>query len=195
MLNRLEAVAYHRGIEALRARSVYGAAITGMPQIVINADRTLLHRYGLNINDINRIINTAFAGKAGSLVCEAKAFRHGSRTERSTAAKPYRCTESANSHPAGVLECPYAWWQKVAIAEGPNQIQREDAQRRIIVGFNVKLAVMCELVVEELQQKVSGKIKLLRVTTLPMVAHLKHWKLRRKKRLGIAVPVPCCLFC
>jgi cobalt-zinc-cadmium resistance protein CzcA len=27
---------------------------------------------------------------------------------------------------------------KVEITEGPNQIQREDAKRRIVVGFNVR---------------------------------------------------------
>jgi cobalt-zinc-cadmium resistance protein CzcA len=41
----------------------------------------------------------------------------------------------------------------VAIKDGPNQIQREDAKRRIVVGFNVRGRDV-QSIVNELQQKV-----------------------------------------
>ncbi len=47
---------------------------------------------------------------------------------------------------------------EVEIIEGPNQIQREDAKRRIIVGFNVRGRDV-QSMVKELQQKIETKYK------------------------------------
>ncbi|WP_449436937.1 efflux RND transporter permease subunit [Pedobacter steynii] len=46
----------------------------------------------------------------------------------------------------------------VQIKDGPNQIQREDAKRRIVVGFNVRGRDV-QTIVGELQQKVNQQIK------------------------------------
>jgi cobalt-zinc-cadmium resistance protein CzcA len=35
-----------------------------MPQVVIDYNRAAIAQYGLNIQDINRIVNTAFAGQS-----------------------------------------------------------------------------------------------------------------------------------
>ncbi|GAW90454.1 cation efflux system plasma membrane protein [Flavobacterium psychrophilum] len=42
----------------------------------------------------------------------------------------------------------------VTITEGPNQIQREDAKRRIVIGFNVRGRDV-QSIVTELQDKVN----------------------------------------
>lgn len=47
----------------------------------------------------------------------------------------------------------------VNIKNGPNQIQREDAKRRIVVGFNVRGRDV-QSIVTELQSKVDAKIDL-----------------------------------
>jgi cobalt-zinc-cadmium resistance protein CzcA len=47
---------------------------------------------------------------------------------------------------------------KCSIKNGPNQIQREDAKRRIVVGFNVRGRDV-QSIVNELQQKVDKQIK------------------------------------
>jgi cobalt-zinc-cadmium resistance protein CzcA len=36
--------------------------VAGLPQIVINYNRSQIANYGLNIEDINHIVSTAFAG-------------------------------------------------------------------------------------------------------------------------------------
>jgi cobalt-zinc-cadmium resistance protein CzcA len=43
---------------------------------------------------------------------------------------------------------------KVEITEGPNQIQREDAKRRIVVGFNVR--VRCTKYCKKITRKVEA---------------------------------------
>jgi cobalt-zinc-cadmium resistance protein CzcA len=73
------------------------------------------------------------------------------------------------------------------VENGPNQIQREDARRRIIVGFNV-LGRDVQSIVEELQKKINDRVKLppgYYVTYGGAFENLNA----AKKRLGIAVPV------
>jgi cobalt-zinc-cadmium resistance protein CzcA len=59
------------------------------------------------------------------------------------------------------LQIPLSQLAKVEITEGPNQIQREDAKRRI-VGFNVRGrdAKYCK----KLQGKVEAKLNFLQAT-------------------------------
>lgn len=54
------------------SEAVYVEAVTGMPQIVIQYDRSAIAQYGLNISYINRVVNTAFAGKAVEWFTKAK---------------------------------------------------------------------------------------------------------------------------
>ena len=75
----------------------------------------------------------------------------------------------------------------VQVTEGPNQIQREDAQRRIIVGFNVRGRDV-QSMVKEFQQKVEQRLK------LPPGYHVTYGGAfenleAAKSRLSIAVPV------
>ena len=55
-------------------------------------------------------------------------------------------------------QIPLSQLATVAIKDGPNQIQREDAKRRIVVGFNVRGRDV-QSIVNELQQKVEQQIK------------------------------------
>ena len=44
--------------------------IQGLPQITITYDRSRIANYGLNIEDINNVVSTAFAGKKAGVVFE-----------------------------------------------------------------------------------------------------------------------------
>src|SRR5690606_13566841 len=44
--------------------------VAGLPQINIEYDRTRIANYGLNVEQINDIVSTAFAGKAAGVVYE-----------------------------------------------------------------------------------------------------------------------------
>ena len=43
-----------------------------MPQIVIQYNRSSIAQYGLTISDINKVVNTAFAGQSSGLVYEGE---------------------------------------------------------------------------------------------------------------------------
>ncbi|MBG6110789.1 cobalt-zinc-cadmium resistance protein CzcA [Flavobacterium sp. CG_9.10] len=136
---------------------LYVETVTGMPQIVIEYDRPAIAQYDLNIEDINRIVNTAFAGQSTGLIYEDE--KRFDLVVRLAGEKRQDLADVQNlliPAPNGV-QIPLSQLAKVAITEGPNQIQREDAKRRIVVGFNVRGRDV-QSIVKELQEKVATKI-------------------------------------
>jgi len=74
----------------------------------------------------------------------------------------------------------------VQIKVGPNQIQRENAQRRITVGFNVR-GKDVQTVVNEFQQKINQQIKLPSAYFITYGGAFENL-IAAKSRLSIAVP-------
>ena len=54
------------------AKNLYVEAVSGMPQIIINYNRNTIAQYHLNIADINRVVNTAFAGQSSGMLFEGE---------------------------------------------------------------------------------------------------------------------------
>jgi cobalt-zinc-cadmium resistance protein CzcA len=75
----------------------------------------------------------------------------------------------------------------VEIKDGPNQIQREDAKRRIIVGFNVSGRDV-QSIVEELQKNVETKMKLPAGYYITYGGAFENLN-AAKARLSVTVPV------
>lgn len=166
---------------------LYVEMVTGMPQVVIKYNRAEIAKYGLNIADINRTVNAAFAGAAAGKVYEGEkrfdlVVRVGNEGRRSLS----DVQNLLISTPAG-SQIPLYQVASVAEVEGPNQIQRENARRRITVGFNVRGRDV-QSIVEELQQKINGKIKLAPGYTITYGGAFENLQ-QAKKRLSIAVPV------
>jgi heavy metal efflux system protein len=166
---------------------LYVEAVTGMPQIVIQYNRTAIAQYGLTISDINRVVNMAFAGESSGLVYEGeKRFDlvvRLSGEERKDLADVQNLLIPA----ARGIQIPLSAVAKVALQEGPNQIQREDAQRRIVVGFNVRGRDV-QSMVRELQQKVERQVKLPPGYHITFGGAFENLE-AAKKRLSLAVPV------
>jgi Cu/Ag efflux pump CusA len=74
---------------------------------------------------------------------------------------------------------------------GPNQIQRENAQRRIVVGFNIKGRDV-QSIVEELQGKVDKEMKLPTGYYMTYGGSFENLN-NAKQRLMIAVPIALAL--
>lgn len=169
------------------ARDIYVEAVTGMPQIVVRYDRAAIAQYGLNIDDINNVVNAAFAGgTAGTVYDGQKRFdlvvrlSGDQRRHLSDVQNLLIPTPSGN-------QLPLQQVAEVKVEDGPNQIQREDAQRRIIVGFNV-LGRDVQSMVEELQQKVNTQLKMPAGYYVTYGGAFENLK-AAKDRLSIAVPV------
>lgn len=139
------------------ARDLYVEEVTGLPQIVININRDEVAKYGLAIETVNQAINTAFAGQAAGVVYEGE--RRYDLTVRLATQNRQTIEDVRNlfiTSPKGD-QIPLQQLAEVEFKIGPNQIQREDAKRRIIVGFNVSGRDVAS-VVEELREKIEQQV-------------------------------------
>ncbi len=133
--------------------------IDGLPQITIEYDRARLAGYGLNIEDINHIISTAFAGEAAGVVFENE--RKFDLTVRLDSSYRTNLEDVSNLYVplSDGSQIPLSQVATVSFKTGPAQISREAGKRRIYVSFNVSGRDV-ESVVEEAQQKLKAGIQL-----------------------------------
>lgn len=173
------------------AQDLYIEPVSGMPQVVIEMDRNAIARYNLDITDVNRIINTALAGQSTGMVFEGE--RRFNLVVRLDDAKRKNIDDIRNIliPTNNGTQIPLAQLAKVDLKNSPNQIQREDTKRRIVVGFNVRNRDV-QSIVEELQSKVDAEIKLPTGYTISYGGAFENLN-QAKARLGIAVPVSLAL--
>ncbi|WP_339920798.1 CusA/CzcA family heavy metal efflux RND transporter [uncultured Flavobacterium sp.] len=133
--------------------------VAGLPQINIEYDRLRIANYGLNIEDINSIVSTAFAGKAAGVVYEdERKFDLVVRLDSTSR----RSIDDVNNLLIPIStgnQIPLSQVAKVDFKLGPAQISREAGKRRIVVGFNVQDRDV-QSVVQEIQAKLAKDVKL-----------------------------------
>ena len=169
------------------AKNLYIEPVTGMPEIIIDYNRPAIAQYNLTIEDINKVLNTAFAGQSTGLVFEGeKRFDLVVRLNNDKRKNLDDVKNLLIPTPLGT-QIPLHQLAKVSIKNGPNQIQREDAKRRIIVGFNVRERDV-QTIVNELQQKVEKQIKFPTGYYVTYGGAFENLN-AAKQRLMIAVPV------
>jgi cobalt-zinc-cadmium resistance protein CzcA len=181
--NKVGAIA--KGVKG--AADLYVETVTGIPQILVTYNRTAIAHYGLNVEDINRVLNTAFAGQSAGLVYEGeRRFDLVVRLENMQRQDISDVQNLLIPTPGGA-QIPLSQVAAVEIKEGPNQIQREDAKRRIITGFNVRGRDV-ESVVKELDKKIRQQVKLPSGYYIVYGGQFQNLT-EARKRLSIAVPV------
>ncbi|MGB4399955.1 MAG: CusA/CzcA family heavy metal efflux RND transporter [Daejeonella sp.] len=173
------------------ATELYVETISGLPQIVIDYNRPALAQYGLSVNEVNQVVNTAFAGQAAGIVFEGeKRFDLVVRLENENRQDLKDVQNLLVPTPNG-SQIPLYQVADVNLKDSPNQIQREDAKRRILVGFNVEERDVASIV-NELQAKVEKSIKLPPGYIITYGGAFENLN-AAKDRLMIAVPVSLAL--
>ena len=169
------------------ARDLYEEEVTGLPQIVVKLNREAIAKYGVNVSDINQTINAAFAGQSAGLVYEGeKRFDLVVRLREQSRQKIEDVQSLFIAGPNG-NQIPLSQLADVSFEVGPNQIQREDAKRRIIVGFNVRGRDAAG-VVREIQHKIERQVKF-PVGYYPTYGGQFENLKKAEARLSIAVPL------
>ncbi len=169
------------------AKDIYTETVTGLPQIVINYNRDAMAMYQLNIDDVNRAIRTAFAGESAGMIYEnERRFDLVLRLDNKLRSDISDVQNLLIPTPSGT-QVPLSQVAYAEIKEGPNQIQREDAKRRIVVGFNVRGRDV-QSIVNELEQKTTTKLKLPPGYYITFGGEFQNL-VEAKKRLSLAVPV------
>ncbi len=169
------------------AKDLYEETVTGIPQLVIQYNRAEIARYGASISDINNTVQSAYVGAKAGLVFEGdKRYDLVIRMDEKQKEKESELENLQIGLPNG-NQVPLSVLASIEIIDGPYQIQREDAARRISVGFNVRGRDV-NSIVNELQHKVETQIK------LPPGYHIKYggqyenFK-NASQRLSIVVPI------
>jgi heavy metal efflux system protein len=136
-------VAIGEEIEAAMATVPGGAdvrleQITGLPILTVTPRRTALARYGLNVADVQGIVEAAIGGKAVGQVFEGdKRFDLIIRLPEAARNDPATLESLPISLPEGE-SIPLREVADIAIAPGPNAVNRENGKRRVVVTANVR---------------------------------------------------------
>lgn len=169
------------------ARDLYVETVTGVPQIVIHYNREAIAKYGANIADINMAVQAAYAGATAGLVFEGdKRYDLVIRLDENQR----ESISNIGNLQIGVangLQIPLNNLASIEVKDGPYQIQREDAHRRITVGFNVRGRDV-ESIVNELHAKVEKQLKFPPGFYITYGGQYENLQ-RATKRLSIAVPI------
>lgn len=169
------------------AVDIYVEKMTGLPQIVVKYDRDRLAQFGLNTEDVNRVINSGFAGESAGLVFEGeKRFDLVIRLAKENRGSMEDIKNLYVTAPNG-SRVPVLQLADVQMQSGPNQIQRDDAKRRITIGFNVRGRDV-ESIVKELQQKIDKDVKFAPGYFVTFGGTFENL-VEARNRLSIAVPV------
>lgn len=174
-----------RSVEGVE--DLYVEQITGLPQIQIQFNRDKISQYSMNVEDINIAIETAFAGKSAGLVYEGEKrfdmvvrLDSSNRTDITDVQNLYVNTPSGNQIPLSEVAT-------VSFKPGPVQIQRDNAKRRITIGFNVRNRDV-QSIVKDIQQIIGSKVKLPTGYYVTYGGQFKNLQ-EASQRLAIAVPV------
>lgn len=166
-------------------------ATKGLPQMTIHYDRDRVAQYGLNIDELNRTISTAFSGESAGIVFEnEKRFDIVVRLHEDYRRSINDIKSLFVSLPNG-KQIPLSEVASIDYKDGPMQISREGTNRRIYVGINVRGRDV-ESLITEIQDLLDEKLN------LPSGYYLRYGGAfenlqRAKGRLMIVVPVALAL--
>src|SRR5579883_1609775 len=133
--------------------------VSGLAYLQIEIDRDKLARYGINVSDVQEVVETAIGGKEASKVYEGqKVFGLAVRFPESARNDVEPIRNILIASPQGAL-LPLGQLAHVYVTEGPAQISREMAQRRIVIECNVTDRDIGSFV-KEAQQQIDAAVKL-----------------------------------
>ncbi|HXA02225.1 MAG TPA: CusA/CzcA family heavy metal efflux RND transporter [Cytophagaceae bacterium] len=165
--------------------------IIGLPQIMVEYNRDKIAQYGLNVAELNSIIRTAFAGEVAGVVYEGEKkfdlvvrLNESFRQNINDVKALYIPLVSGN-------QIPITEVANIQFKEGPMQISRDQAKRKITVGINVRERDVQSLV-EEIQNKLDAQLKLPPGYYMSYGGQFQNL-VEAKERLSIAIPVALAL--
>ncbi|QIH37659.1 CusA/CzcA family heavy metal efflux RND transporter [Flavobacterium sp. Sr18] len=159
----------------------------GLPQMSVVYNRSKIARYGLNIADLNEMIALGFAGKTVGNVFEGeKRFDMVIRLDQ---ANRHDIEDLRNLYvptPNGE-QIPLSELASIEYTEGPAKISRDNTNRRIVVGINVRNRDL-QSVVTDIQKIVDTQVKLPAGYYVKYGGQFENLQ-SAKARLMIAVPI------
>jgi len=159
----------------------------GLAQVIVDIDRAKVSRYGINIADVEQVMDIGMGGRAASKFLEGeRRFDITLRYEESARNSVAGLEALTVKTPTGQL-IPLSELATVRVNQGASRISREDNMRRI--------AIKCNLInrdqgsfVAEAQQKVAAQVDLPPGYRIVWSGQFENQQ-RAMKRLAIIVPI------
>ncbi len=169
------------------SEDIYVEPVGGLPQIVVNFDRKKLAMFGLSIDEVNQVLRTGFAGESAGMIYEKErrfdlVIRLDQQNRKSIDDIKRLYVTAANGQ-----QVPLEQLATIDLQSGINQIQRDDAKRRIAIGFNVRGRDV-ESIVKEMNSKINSQLKMEPGYFLKYGGSFKNLQ-EAKLRLMITVPI------
>ncbi|MGB7785807.1 MAG: CusA/CzcA family heavy metal efflux RND transporter [Salinimicrobium sp.] len=185
---------YDKALEIQKAiENVDGASdiivekIAGLPQMSVEYDRRKIAKYGLNVEDLNRLVSIGFAGATAGTVFEGeKQFDMVVRFDKEHRRELADLQTTSVQLPGGG-SLPLSEFATVSYTKGPAKISRDDTKRRVVVGVNVRNRDL-ESVVKDVQKIVDEQIDLPVGYSVTYGGQFENLRTARN-RLMIAVPI------
>ena len=140
------------------SRDIRIERLSGQQALTIDIDRQAIARFGLNVADVQAVIETAIGGKDVTTLYE------GERRYSVTVRFPAEARQSPEAIGATLLpapggaQVPLSSVATIKLVDGPAQISRESAKRRVVVGANVEGRDLAGFVAE-VQQRIDKEVK------------------------------------
>lgn len=169
------------------ARDIRIERLSGQQSLIIDIDRAAIARYGINVADVHAIIETAIGGKEVSLLYE------GERRFGIAVRFPERARDSIESIKQITLKAhdgalvPLQSIASIQLKDGPAQVSRESAKRRVVVGANVEGRDLGGFV-QDVQNRMNQEIKLPEGFNVVYGGQFENME-RAMETLSVIVPV------
>jgi cobalt-zinc-cadmium resistance protein CzcA len=148
--------------------------LTGLPMMTVVLDRPAIRRFGLNVADVQEVVTTAVGGSSVGTIYEGdRRFELVVRLPESLRTDfdeildlPIRLPDTAESPIPQVVDLdsqdrfiPLREVATLEIAEGPNQISRENGKRRVVITSNVRGRDLGSFI-EDTQEQIYSEVDL-----------------------------------
>lgn len=173
------------GIEGIAG--IKAEATRGLPQITVHYDRNKLGQYGLNIDELNTVVQTAFSGGVAGVIYEGeRMFDLVVRLDEAHRKSIDHLRNLYVNLPDG-NQIPLKEVAEISYQPGPMQISRDNTNRRTYVGINVEDRDVKSLV-DEIRSTLDDKLD------LPPGYYIRYGGAfenleRASKRLTLVVPL------
>jgi cobalt-zinc-cadmium resistance protein CzcA len=163
----------------------------GQPSLTIKIDRARIARYGVNVADINALIQTAVGGDvATQVVQQEKQFDLVVRLERQYRDNPEEIGNILVATPAG-QQIPLKEFADIQVASGASFIYRQDNSRYIGVQFSVEGRDLAGAVGDAMRQ-IGAKVALPQGYRLDWGGEYTEYTASRRQ-LNVILPLTLCL--
>ncbi len=186
VLNR-EAARLQRIVQSVPGAADVSFEVTqGLPQLQVRIDRARIARYGINVEDVNEVVEAALGGKPITQIADAaRRFDVAVRLPEDLRDSPEKIARLMIPTPSGG-QVALSEIADIVSTQGPVQISRENGQRRVVVQANVRGRDLGSFVAE-VKRRIDAGVR------LPVGYHIEYggtYEQLQSGRARLAVVVP-----